>query len=81
MDKAIDKEIIEKEAKELLERFANCLEKVEKEHDLEFFVERDNFQRLEKIGTDPNSKFKERMLENAPKKDSDFIIAEKGNWK
>jgi len=77
----MDREKIEKQAKELLDKFAKALEKVEKETKEEFYVERDEFERKEGEGKNSDDKFKERILENAPAHDDDFIIAEKGSWK
>ena len=90
----VNKELIEKQAKEILDKFASALEKVEKENDTESYADREEFERSEKAGSDfkksKNSKdaactdnkgFKQRILDNAPDKDDDFIIAEKGGWK
>ena len=76
----MDKEAIEKQAKDLLETFAKALEKVEKESKEEFYVKREISEREENSGEDCKG-FKELMLANAPKKNNDFIIAEKGGWK
>ena len=76
----MNKEHIEKQAKDILEKFARALEKVEKESEEEFHVERDVFEREENQGETCEG-FKEHMLANAPKKNNDFIIAEKGGWK
>ena len=80
----IDKLKIEKEAKEILDKFALALEKVEGEHkeEIESYIDREEFERTEEKNEnncDPG--FKKRMLENAPSHDNDFIIAEKGSWK
>ena len=73
---------IEKEAKQILDKFAKALEKVEAEHDLNFYVDREEFERVEKIEEKKIEEgFKKRLLENAPANDGDFIIAEKGAWK
>jgi predicted Asp-tRNA(Asn)/Glu-tRNA(Gln) amidotransferase subunit C len=77
----MDKEKIRRESKNLLDKFANVLEKVEKEKDVDFHVEMKEFERKEGDGKEPDSDFRGRMLENAPEKDSDLIIAEKGRWK
>ena len=73
----MDNEKVEKEAKEILDKFANALKKVKSEED--FYVDRQEFERLE--GNEKCEDFKQDLLKNAPKKDRDFIIAEKGNWK
>ena len=75
----IDKKKIEKEAKEILDKFAKALSKVG-EKDRQFFVDREEFEREEGEGKECFD-FKEKLLDNAPKKNSDFIIAEKGEWK
>lgn len=93
MDERIDKFRVEKEAKHILDKFAKALEKVEKEDEdskfinkvnegkLNFYVERGEFERVEGEGEKCDEGFKQRILENAPNKDEDFIIAEKGSWK
>ena len=74
---------IEKEAKELLDKFAKALEKVEKESKSEevSFVDREEVERKEKEGRNYDSGFRKKILDNAPAKDDDFIIAERGSWK
>ena len=69
---------VEKEAKEILDKFAKALEKV-KTKDENFYIERDEFERNE--GSNSCNGFKSKLLGNAPEKDDDFIIAEKGAWK
>ena len=94
MENTIDHELIEKQAKEILDKFAKALEKVGKESEVESYVERDEFERKEKISSldksDENSKnvsfgvnpdFKKRILDNYPSHDDDFIIGETGGWK
>jgi len=78
----INKELIEKQAKEILDKFANALEKVEKEKgEIESYVDREEFERTEKEGNCSIDGFKKRFLDNAPNHDDDFVIAEKGSWK
>ena len=83
MARNIDSKKIESEAKEILDKFAKALEKVEKEtaKDIDFFVDRDEFERKEENGNEPDPEFKKRILDNSPKHDNDFVIAEKGGWK
>jgi predicted Asp-tRNA(Asn)/Glu-tRNA(Gln) amidotransferase subunit C len=82
MEKAIDKELIEKQAKEILDKFAKALEKAEKEEgEKETFVEREEFERNQGEGNNYNPDFKKKMLENSPSHDDDFIIGETGGWK
>ncbi len=75
----IDKEKIKKEAKEILDKFASALEKV-KIDEKDFHFEREEFERVEGEGFECKG-FKEKLLENAPEKDEDFVIAERGGWK
>mgnify|MGYP001587398607 FL=1 len=75
----MDKDKIKKEAKLILDKFAKALEKVEKKYDLDFNVNREEFERKENTG-EKCEDFKNQLLENTPKKDNDFIIAEKGGW-
>ena len=44
----IDKLKVEKQAKEILDKFAKALEKVEKESKVESWIDRDEFEREEK---------------------------------
>jgi len=86
---AINKELIEKQAKEILDKFAIALEKVENEKgETESYVDREVFERKENISRKQsdncygeNSDFKKRILENAPNHNDDFIIGETGGWK
>jgi predicted Asp-tRNA(Asn)/Glu-tRNA(Gln) amidotransferase subunit C len=77
----IDTKQIEKEAKQILDKFAKALEKVEEEHDLNFYVDREEFERAEGEEKEVDGNFRQKILENAPDHDNDFIIAEKGSWK
>jgi predicted Asp-tRNA(Asn)/Glu-tRNA(Gln) amidotransferase subunit C len=77
----MDKESIRKESKEMLDSFAKALEAVEKEKDVDSYVDREEFERKERDGKDSNPGFKKRLLENAPKKDNNSIITERGSWK
>jgi predicted Asp-tRNA(Asn)/Glu-tRNA(Gln) amidotransferase subunit C len=70
---------IEKQAKGILEKFAKALEKVDSKSN-EIYVDRAEFERKEKDGKICEG-FKRKLLENAPKKDNDFILVERGNWK
>ena len=73
----MDKNKIQNEAKQILDKFAFALEKVKDSED--FHVDRDEFERVE--GDGKACDFKDKLLENAPNHDDDFIIAEKGDWK
>ncbi|MBD3253157.1 Asp-tRNA(Asn) amidotransferase subunit GatC [Candidatus Pacearchaeota archaeon] len=69
---------IEKQAKNILDKFSKALGKVEELED--YYVDREKFERDEN-GEKCDKDFKERMLDNAPRKNRDFVIAEKGDWK
>lgn len=76
----MDKSKVEKEAKEVLDNFIGALKKIKaSSEDENFYVLRDEFEREE------NDKscvgFKSKLLRNAPRKNDDFVIAEKGAWK
>jgi predicted Asp-tRNA(Asn)/Glu-tRNA(Gln) amidotransferase subunit C len=79
----VDKAKVEKQAKEILEKFAKALEEVEKDtkEDVASYVDRDDFERIEKDGEDCDKDFKKLILNNAPSHDDDFIIGETGGWK
>lgn len=74
----MDKVKIEKEAKKILDKFASALDNIGK-HEENFYVHRDESERVE--NGESCDGFKSKLLENAPQKNSDFIIAEKGSWK
>lgn len=78
----INEEKIKEQAKEILDKFAKALEKVD-EKQIDISIEREIFERIENPSKENklDQDFKEKILNNAPQKDSDFIIAEKGNWK
>ncbi|HLC54003.1 MAG TPA: hypothetical protein VJK07_00045 [Candidatus Nanoarchaeia archaeon] len=72
------KEAIRKEAREILESFAKTLEKAKvpaKKEDVG-----GEGVRKEGNGMKCDDDFRKRMFENAPRKDKDCIIAEKGAW-
>jgi len=75
-----EREEIKKQAKGIMDSFASKLEKVEKEiKDIDVGVERSKSEREEGEGN-PQELDKNIMFENAPKKNKDFIIAEKKGW-
>ena len=77
-----DREEVKKEAKEILDKFAKAIEKVEKESkEAKKESGDESGMREEGSGSEPNSKFREIMFENAPKKTKEHILAEKGEWK
>jgi len=71
--------VIQKEAREILDKFAKALEKIKDIPDS--FVEREEDRREEKEGKEPNSDFRKIFFENAPATKKDSIQAEKGGWK
>ena len=71
---------IEKQAKQILDKFASALEKVENRKE-ESYVDREDFERIEKEGNECEEGFKDKILKNAPEHDDDFILVEKGSWK
>jgi predicted Asp-tRNA(Asn)/Glu-tRNA(Gln) amidotransferase subunit C len=75
----LDKKKIKKEAKQILDKFAKALAKVDSEK-IEFGVNREDFERKEGEG-EVCKDFKEKLLGNAPNHDDDFIIVERGDWK
>ena len=72
---------IKQEAKQILDKFANALAKVEKEVKADSFVDREEFERMEGNGEEKGGlDFKKAILENAPESDNDFILTERGDW-
>lgn len=67
---------IRKEAHEILERFGKSLGEARVD------VEESKLDstRVEGKGDKCDSNFRERMFDNAPNKNEDFIIAEKASW-
>lgn len=89
-----EKEEIKNEAKKIMDSFSDKLSKVDKKIS-ESFVERYEMEREEILHSDnsrritPSSargdnkkenEFREKMLENAPNKNDDFIIGERKRW-
>ena len=73
----IDKNKIEKEAKELLEMFSKELGKIKGLKEADILRER-SFRKEGKGECD--KELKNRMLENAKDKNEDFIIAREKSW-
>ncbi|MBS3079824.1 hypothetical protein J4218_06895 [Candidatus Pacearchaeota archaeon] len=70
----VDKVLIEKQAKEILDKFAKALEKVEKEtkEDFEGYVDREEFERAE-VGSVSKEIEKSRFADKSViKNDSEF---------
>tara|TARA_Y100000034_G_C6908659_1_gene422556 strand:+ start:5000 stop:5236 length:237 start_codon:yes stop_codon:yes gene_type:complete len=76
----LNEEEIRKGAKQILDKFASALEKVDSEK-IELGVDREEFERVEGGGVKCDSDFKKKILQNAPESADDFIIVEKGDWK
>ena len=68
---------IKREAKQILDKFSKALASVKAS---DSNVERDSDRREEGKGVDCDSDFREIMFDNAPKRNKDFIIAEKKQW-
>lgn len=82
---AVDKAKVEKQAKEILEKFAHALEKVgmaSPSKDGGTIIDREEFERVEgKTRKFSDASYKQKFLNNTPNHDDDFVIAEKGSWK
>ena len=74
-----EKSEILKQAKSIMDNFANALKAVEKKVP-ESRVERDEFERQEQEPANSDSEFREIMFKNAPAKKGECIEAEKGGW-
>jgi Asp-tRNA(Asn)/Glu-tRNA(Gln) amidotransferase C subunit len=77
----MNKQEIEKQAKEILDKFAKALDNVGSSDDLDFSVDRDEFERDEGELKAVDEDFKKRILDNAPNSNEDFVLVEKGSWK
>ncbi len=73
-----ERQKLEEETKELLDKFSKALASVKAEG--EWNVEREGDRRAEKEGKACDKDFRKIMLENAPRHDEDFIFAEKKSW-
>jgi hypothetical protein len=73
-----DKEDVKKQVDSILDSFSKKLSSLKEKVD-ESFIERDEFERTE---SDKKSCeiSREIMFENAPDKNKDFILGEKGKW-
>ncbi|PIO07665.1 hypothetical protein COU59_03080 [Candidatus Pacearchaeota archaeon CG10_big_fil_rev_8_21_14_0_10_34_12] len=74
-----EKEEIRKQAKEIMDKFSEKIEKIGKNVP-ESFIERNEFEREERSGEEPDEDFRERVFANAPRKNKDFILGEKKGW-
>lgn len=77
----MDRSKVEKEAKKILDNFIGALKKIKNssEDSEDFYVFRNEFEREE--NDESCVGFKSKLLRNAPNKDDNFIITEKGAWK
>lgn len=75
-----EREEIKKQAKAIMDSFSSKLSRVDKEMK-EFEIERKKCEREEGHKNECCKIDREVMFANAPKKNSDFIIAERGEWK
>jgi hypothetical protein len=73
-----EKEQIKTDAKKLILEFGARVEEIPEIK--EVFVERDFDSRQEGGKSLKDEKFRKIMFENAPNKNQDFIVAEKGGW-
>ncbi|MBI2630020.1 hypothetical protein HYW76_02880 [Candidatus Pacearchaeota archaeon] len=72
-----EREEIEKQAKEIMNSFAEVLENISVK---DARIEREEDRREEKGGGDEDKDFRKIMFENAPKTEENCIVAEKGEW-
>ena len=78
----MDKEKIQEQAKEILDKFVDALKNVEKEgKGLNIGVDREDFERIEGDVNDTDESFRESLLNNAPEHDEDHVLVERGAWK
>lgn len=72
-----EREEIKKQVNSILQSFAKKLSEIDKKSE-EFFIEREEFERKE--GGEPLELSRKIMFENAPEKNDDSIIVERGKW-
>ena len=76
-----EKKEIEEKSKKLILEFGKIVESLSLDSVGEEFAEREKFSRKENSSNfKENRDFKKMMLKNAPNKNSDCVIAEKGEW-
>ena len=75
-----EKKDISKQAKKIMDSFSKKLSKIDSKKLKEPLIERAECERGENNEAEPNKIDKAIMFENAPNKNSDFIIAEKKGW-
>jgi Asp-tRNA(Asn)/Glu-tRNA(Gln) amidotransferase C subunit len=74
-----ERENIKKEAKAIMDNFSKKLERINKKTE-EPIIERDECERQEAQGKESDEMFRKAILNNAPEKNNDFVIGEKGGW-
>ena len=74
-----EKEDIKNQAKAIMDSFSKKLEKVSDKVS-EPIIEREKCERNEGLGKQSDESFKKSILDNAPEKNNDFIVAERGGW-
>lgn len=75
---AIEQEKIREQAKKIMDEFITSLDKAESAQN-SFGEEREIAMR-DKLEKKENPDFRKMMFENAPRKNDEFIIAEKKKW-
>ena len=75
-----EKEKIKKEAKNIMDSFAKALSKTDNAR-VDENLRRKEQKRKEEKEQECDEAFRKRFFENAPIKDGDSIVAEKGKWK
>ena len=75
-----EREDIKKQAKSIMDSFSKKLSTI-KEKIPDPIIEREDFERVEEDGKSCDEDFRERVFENAPNKNGDFILGEKKSWK
>jgi Asp-tRNA(Asn)/Glu-tRNA(Gln) amidotransferase C subunit len=74
-----EKKEIQKQAKKILDDFSKELSRAGKDAG-ESFIERESGEREEGSGKCDDNFSRKKMFENAPEKNDNFIIGEKGRW-
>ena len=74
-----EKEEIKKQAKVIMDDFSEKLSKIDKKI-AEPLIERVEGEREEEKGSKYDDSFRKTSDQNAPKKNKDFIVAEKKGW-
>ena len=72
------KEVIRKEARQILDKFAKALEKVPAVKEKE--IAEGTGMRKEGEGQKADEDFRKRFFENAPKTSGDCVVAERASW-